>query len=76
MFVLPFVFGYLIFYAPALIPGYHEHRIALNLGADLLLLSSFFVLGGDFWDKFRALFVHDAKASFPAPIAAGAAARG
>jgi hypothetical protein len=76
MFVLPFVFGYFIFYAPELIPGYHEHRIALNLAADLLLLSSFFVLGGDFWDKFRALFIHDAKAQFPARAAAGAAPRG
>jgi hypothetical protein len=23
------------------------------------------VLGGDFWDKVRALFVHDARALFP-----------
>ncbi len=26
----------------------------------------FFVLGGDFWDKLRAIFSHKAKASFPA----------
>jgi hypothetical protein len=27
----------------------------------LLLISSLFVLGGDFWDKVRALFVHAAR---------------
>jgi hypothetical protein len=32
---------------------------------DLLLLSSFVILGGDFWDKVRALFVYGAKAQFP-----------
>jgi hypothetical protein len=74
MFVLPIVFSYFIFYAPDLIPGYHDHRIAQNIAADLLLVSSFFVLGGDFWDKFRALFVYDAKAHFQARTAAGAGA--
>jgi hypothetical protein len=29
------------------------------------LLISLFVLGGDFWDKLRALFVHGARAVFP-----------
>jgi hypothetical protein len=32
---------------------------------DLLLISSLFVLGGDFWDKLRALFVHGAKVQIP-----------
>ena len=35
------------------------------LGGDLLLLASIVVLGGDFWDKIRALFVREAKAVFP-----------
>jgi hypothetical protein len=30
-----------------------------------VLLISLFVLGGDFWDKLRALFVHSARAVFP-----------
>jgi hypothetical protein len=70
MFVLPIVFSYFIFYVPDLIPGYRDHRMALNVAADLLLVSSFFVLGGDFWDKFRALFVYDAKAHFQVGTAA------
>jgi hypothetical protein len=28
-------------------------------------LSSLFVLGGDFWDKVRALFIYDARAVLP-----------
>jgi hypothetical protein len=32
------------------------------IGGDVLLVSSLFVLGGEFWDKLRALFVHDARA--------------
>lgn len=32
-----------------------------NASLDLLFIASFFVLGGEFWDKTRALFKHDAK---------------
>ena len=32
---------------------------------DLLLLVSLFVLGGDFWDKLRSLFIHSARAQIP-----------
>ena len=35
--------------------------------ATWMFLSSLFVLGGEFWDKLRALFVHGAKARFPEP---------
>jgi hypothetical protein len=30
-----------------------------------MFLASLFVLGGDFWDKLRALFVREARAVFP-----------
>jgi len=65
MFLLPVLFGWLVPYAPHLVPGYGAHRFALNLVGDLLLISSLFVLGGDFWDKLRALFIHRAKAQIP-----------
>lgn len=42
----------------------HPHMVAMS--GDLLLLISLFILGGDFWDKLRALFVREAKAVFPA----------
>jgi hypothetical protein len=56
---LLFIYGSLVWYAPDLVPGYSEHRIALNLTADFLFIVSLFVLGGDFWQKFRALFTYD-----------------
>jgi len=33
--------------------------------SDLMIISSLFILGGNFWDKLRALFVHQAKAILP-----------
>ena len=62
LFVLPILFGWLVPYAPHLVPGYGAHRFAANLVGDLILISSLFVLGGDFWDKIRSLFLHKAKA--------------
>jgi hypothetical protein len=66
LFLLPVLFGWLAPYAPGAIPGYEAQRLAVNLAGDLLLLTSLFVLGGDFWEKLRALFVYEAKARFPA----------
>jgi hypothetical protein len=31
-----------------------------------MFVTSFFVLGGDFWDKIKALFIRSAKAQFGA----------
>ncbi len=59
------IFGVFIYYAPDLIPGYGEHRVAMNLVADGLFIASFFILGGDFWEKFRALFIYEARAVIP-----------
>lgn len=59
------LYGVFSYYAPGWIPGYEEHRIAMNLVVDLIFVASFFVLGGDFWDKFHALFVYDARAVLP-----------
>ncbi len=33
---------------------------------DLLLVASLFVLGGEFWDKLKSLFVYGAKVQCPA----------
>jgi hypothetical protein len=59
MWALLFVYGSFVWYAPDLVPGYAENRITLNLTADFLFIVSLFVLGGDFWEKFRALFIYD-----------------
>jgi hypothetical protein len=59
------LYGSFIWYVPDLTPGYDENRIVMNLVADFLFIASFFVLGGDFRDKFRALFIYDARALVP-----------
>ena len=61
MFILPILFGWVSIYAADYIPLFDENQLAYAIGGDLLLLTSLFVLGGDFWDKLRALFVHSDK---------------
>jgi hypothetical protein len=65
MFSLPIVFGWVAPYASDLIPGYLGNEFTFGITGDLLLLVSLFVLGGDFWDKLRALFIYGARAVFP-----------
>lgn len=62
LFLFPLLFGWLAPYVSHLIPGYEEHRLALGIAGDLMLLTSLFVLGGEFWDKLRSLFIYGAKA--------------
>ena len=64
MFVLPVVFGWLGPYGVHLIPGYEAHRFVVSLIGDVMFVASLFVLGGDFWDKIRALFSHSARVQF------------
>lgn len=61
MFVLPILFGWVTPYASDWIPNIEDNMLAYAIGGDLLLLASLFVLGGDFWDKIRALFVYSDK---------------
>ena len=65
MVAVPILFGWLTPYAADLVPGYVGNEFSYAIAGDLLLLASLFVLGGDFWDKLRALFFHQAKAVFP-----------
>ena len=65
MFVVPVLFAWISIYIPHLIPGFAEHPTIFAVTGDLMFFASLFVLGGDFWDKVRALFVHRARAQFP-----------
>lgn len=60
LFVLPLLCGWLAPYLPLLFPGYETHVYAA-VACDLLLLASLLLLGGDFWEKLRALFVWKAR---------------
>ena len=61
LFVLPLLLGFLEPYLGHLIPGLAANRVVFCVACDLMFLSSLFVLGGEFWDKLRALFVHGAQ---------------
>jgi len=65
MFCTPIVFGWVSIYAARWIPGFGSNPFFYAVGGDLMLLASLFVLGGDFWDKIRSLFIHDAEVHFP-----------
>jgi hypothetical protein len=62
MFCLPLASGILEPYVDALFPGLRPNSWQLQLLGDLMLVSSFFVLGANFWGKLRALFVRTAIA--------------
>ena len=65
MFTMPILLGWVWPYAGHLIEGLDEYDLVLGIGGDLMLLISLFVLGGDFWDKLRSLFVHGATVVMP-----------
>ena len=46
------------------LPGFDGHGMWWHSGGDLVFVASLFVLGGDFWDKVRSLFIHDAEVRF------------
>lgn len=66
MFSLPLVLAFVGPYFGGHLPGYGSHRQVWAVVADVVFVASFFVLGGGFWDKLRALFVHSARAVFSA----------
>ncbi|HBH30937.1 MAG: transporter suffix domain-containing protein [Desulfofustis sp. PB-SRB1] len=65
MFTVPLLFAFLAPYLGMFIPKQIAGNLFLAMGADLSLLISLFLLGGDFWDKLRALYIHGAVASMP-----------
>ena len=69
MFLFPFILGLLLTYLGPVVPGGAEAQPRYEKLGDLLQILSLFVLGGDFWDKLRALFVRNAKAVFPSKAA-------
>lgn len=74
MFWVPILFGWVSLYFADQIPGFMEDPLPYAVGGDLVLLASLFVLGGDFWDKLRSMFIHDARAMIPEkPAASGPA---
>jgi hypothetical protein len=65
LFVGPVLFAWIASYVPSFLPEEYAARVWINLGLDLVTLASLFVLGGEFWDKLRALFLYDARVVLP-----------
>jgi hypothetical protein len=61
LFSLPLIFAFLSPYLDLHFHFLEDIPFYINLISDLMLVSSVFVLGGNFWDKLRALFIHGAK---------------
>jgi hypothetical protein len=64
LFVLPFLPNYMISFMPHLFSMSLTTRYIIIIASDVVFIASLFVLGGDFWDKLRALFTYRAKARF------------
>jgi len=65
MFWLPTLLAVIEFRFESMRGLYGEHYWTASIAMDVIFLLSLFVLGANFWDKFRSLFVHDAVATFP-----------
>jgi hypothetical protein len=68
MFVLPLLPWYVLAYAPQLIPPDGGIRLYICLASEFCFWSSLFVLGGDFWDKLRSLFIYEARVVIPQAV--------
>jgi hypothetical protein len=66
MFCLPILTAMLEPYIDTIWPGLRPNIWQLQLVGDVMLISSIFVLGGNFWGKVRALFVRTARVVDPA----------
>ena len=65
MFVVPLLFGLLAPYLLAAADFYQTNALVINISLDCMLFFSLLVLGGEFWDKLRSLFVYGSVAKFP-----------
>ena len=65
MFLVPLVYGWAAPYFGSYIPAHESNFLPYAVIGDVVLAISLFVLGGEFWDKLKSLFVHSAHAVFP-----------
>lgn len=70
MFCVPFALGWVQTYVGHFTSASVTNRLWIDVGSDLVLLVSLFVLGGNFWDKLHALFIREATVCFPSDAVA------
>ncbi len=64
IFLIPVAFGMALPYFGKYIPGLPTHTILYCVIGDIMLVIGLFILGGDFWDKLRSLFVQSSTVVF------------
>ncbi|MEJ2594904.1 MAG: hypothetical protein P8100_07205 [bacterium] len=60
-FSLPLLSGFFIPYLLNIVPFLKENLLYFLIAGDIMLLFSLLILGGDFWDKLRSLYIHKSK---------------
>jgi len=65
LFSIPILFGLLLPYLDQEFHFLQDLPFFLYPVTDLMIISSLFILGGNFWDKLRALYIHRAKVILP-----------
>jgi hypothetical protein len=58
-FIIPLVLAWLLPYIEHYLSAMENYKIYLNIGGDVMLFISLLILGGEFWEKIRALFIQD-----------------
>lgn len=61
-FLIPIISGFVIPYVLEIIPFVKKNLLIIVISGDVMLLISLFILGGDFWDKIRSLFIFKSRA--------------
>lgn len=59
MFLLPLLLGWAVPYLTYYVTGIHELPLWSYIIGDVVFITSFFVLGGNFWDKLSGLFKYE-----------------
>lgn len=65
LFCIPIIFAILSPYLDLHFHFLEDIPFYFTVITDLMIITSLFVLGGNFWDKLRALFIHRAKVILP-----------
>ena len=58
LFTIPLLLALLFPYISHHFSSLEKIESVINIGGDVMFFTSFFVLGGEFWDKIRALFTY------------------
>ncbi len=61
MFSIPIIIGIILPYSTSFLPFPKDIPLWWYIISDIVFVSSFFVLGGDFWDKLSGLFKYHIK---------------